>query len=184
MLKGFSVVALALAVGLTAAPRLSAQSASKRLVCKDGTVTNTGDLKLCFTHGGVDEQATQQARTGQTTVRPVVRTGTPSSPSAPGTPATRGVYGGTTGGTSTRGVYDGRTTTRSERGVDQRGVRRHGDDDDDDDRWCERPHDRGVRGNGRGADERNDRAGEHREYKKPKKGKKPKKCKHWRAGDR
>ena len=183
MLKGFALAALALAVGLTAPSRLWAQSASKPLVCNDGTVTNTGDLKLCIGHRGVDEQATQQARNGQTTVRPVVRTGTSGTP---GTPATRGVYGGTMGGGSTRGVYDGSTTTRSEHGVDKRGGRRDGDDDDDD--RCERPHDQGVRGNGRGAAERseraNDRASEHRDHKKPKKAKKPKKCKHWRAGDR
>jgi len=114
MLKGFAVSALALAVGLAAAPRLSAQSAPQRLVCKDGTVTTGKDVLTCFRHGGVDKQATARMEQGQYGVYPNTgRTGSSD---------TRGVYGG--------GVYDGVNGTRTTRARrDERRAHKHHDDD-------------------------------------------------------
>jgi hypothetical protein len=55
--------AVALAIGLFAAPQLFAESRSELLVCRDGHVTSTrfGD-EACRRHHGVDREATRRAR--------------------------------------------------------------------------------------------------------------------------
>lgn len=122
--------AAAVAVGLAAAPRLSAQSVPQRLICKDGTVTSTArGAMACFGHGGIDQQASERSQRGPTGVYP-----------NGGTAGTRGVYGSSTGG-STRGVYRG-GVAGSDRGVFDRGDRRDRDDDHRWDRERDRKHER------------------------------------------
>ena len=124
MVKGLSVSALALAVGLFGAGRLSAQSAPRQLICKDGTVTNvTRGALACFKHGGIDQQATVRAEQGQYGVYPNNGNG-----------GNRGVYGGANDGSS-RGVYDGRNGTGSNRAERAGRGRRHHE------KW-DRKHDR------------------------------------------
>jgi hypothetical protein len=87
----FGFAALTLAVGLSAAPRLGAQTRSTALVCRDGSVMRTTNTNACVLHGGIDQGATSQA--------------------------SRGVYGTTNGTTGNRGVYSGAGTNGSNRGV-------------------------------------------------------------------
>ena len=58
-----SMSAVALAIGLMAAPQLFAQRRAELLVCRDGHVTSTryGD-EACRRHRGIDREATMRAR--------------------------------------------------------------------------------------------------------------------------
>jgi hypothetical protein len=141
MLKGLSLSALALAVGLVAAPRLSAQSAAKVLVCKDGSMSSTSQGTFaCLKHGGIDQQASINAQRGGY--------GVYGNTGANGSSRNRGVYQPTTNG-SERGVYNGGVVNGSNRSVyDQIGNvngkgkakgkhkhhKKHHDGDDDHDR--------------------------------------------------
>src|SRR4051812_37473575 len=109
MLKGLSLSALALAVGLVTAPRLSAQSAAKVLICKDGVATSTSQGALaCLHHGGIDKQASINAQPGGS--------GVYGNTGASGTSGDRGVYEPATNG-SERGVYNGGVVNGSNRSV-------------------------------------------------------------------
>ena len=92
---GFS--ALALAIGLAAAPRAQAQSSGQLFVCRDGEVTSTRyGARACDRHGGIDQQATGRVRQ-----RGVYGNG--------GTNGNRAIYNGSSGGSVNRqrGIYPG-----------------------------------------------------------------------------
>jgi hypothetical protein len=148
------VSALALAIGLAAAPQLFAESRAELLVCRDGHVTSTrfGD-GACARHHGVDRSATLAARRRAEyerthTARANVDRGVYRAPATVGTVqgnAGRGVYTGTNGTVNgspanQRGVYNGGVPVGTNLPVYRRPVNVpttgtvHRDDDDDDDR--------------------------------------------------
>jgi hypothetical protein len=95
MKRVFGLSALALAIGVIAAPGVQAQTSSSMLVCRDGQVTST-QSGACDRHGGIDQQATVRARQGAVN-------GTTGS--------NRGIYNGSTNGSvnGQRGIYNGGT---------------------------------------------------------------------------
>src|SRR4051794_35319448 len=103
-MKHFGIPALAIAIGLAAAPRVQAQTARRAdvLVCRDGTTLLSRDGRVCANHRGVDANATARAR----------RDGVYGANRSTGVYNQRGVYSGAgsngTGSNGTRGVYDGR----------------------------------------------------------------------------
>ena len=129
---GFS--ALALAIGLVAAPQARAQSTSQLLVCRDGQVTSTRyGVRACDNHGGIDQQATVRGRSNGVNGTRGVYNG--SNGTINGTNGQRGVYNGGSvngsnreiyGGAANRGVYNGT--------VSGNGTTRANRDNDDDDR--------------------------------------------------
>ncbi|HEY4302892.1 MAG TPA: hypothetical protein VGM82_00385 [Gemmatimonadaceae bacterium] len=139
MFKAFAVSTLALAVGLVAAPGLSAQSVPQRLICQDGMITSTARGALaCFGHGGINRQASTQAEQGRYGTYPNAGTGTTRGVynGGVGTSTNRGIYNGGVGTSSNRGIYDGGVGTSSNRGVyDGTDANRR-----DDDRWDRRRH--------------------------------------------
>lgn len=153
MFKAFAVSSLALAVGVVAAPRLSAQSVPQRLICQDGMITSTARGALaCFGHGGINQQASTQAeQNGRYGTYPNAGTGTARGVYNGGvaTGSNRGIYNGGVGANSSRGVYDG--TDANRRDDDRWDRRRHRDDDRDREREREydrkRDDDRRDRGN-------------------------------------
>ena len=89
----FGITTLALAIGLSAAPRVWAQSTSAIQICRDGTAVRSTNLAACVLHGGIDQQATSQASRGIYSTN--------------GTAGNRGVYNGGTVNGSSRQIYGG-----------------------------------------------------------------------------
>lgn len=115
----FVVTTFALAIGLTAAPRVWAQSSSVE-VCRDGTVMRSNNPSACILDGGLDQQATSR------TSRGVYGT--------TGTAGNRGVYSG-----GNRSIYNGGTVNGSNRqiydGGNNSGVWNRSDSNNGNGRW-------------------------------------------------
>jgi hypothetical protein len=136
----FAMTTFALAIGLTAAPRVWAQSSSTGQVCRDGTVMRSNNTSACILHGGIDQQATSRTSRGVY--------GTNGTTSTPGPTGNRGVYngGGVNGsnrqiytGGNQSGVYDGTRSRDDEHRWDKKHKHhvkkdkkwKHNDRDDD-----------------------------------------------------
>jgi hypothetical protein len=95
----FALAPLTLALSALAGTRAQAQGRALVTVCRDGTQLTTGDSRLCASHGGVDAQATQNART--------YKSGPSDNRNGNSQYPTR-KYGTDTNNTETNGTYDNR----------------------------------------------------------------------------
>lgn len=135
MTSRIGVSALALAIGLAAAPQLFAQSGAQIVVCRDGQVTSTRyGARACDRDGGIDRKSTRLARrngvngvNGANQNRGVYNGGVYNGGVYNGsTNGNRSVYGGAYPNGSNRSVYGGSVNGNGSVGRDR--------DDDDDDR--------------------------------------------------
>ena len=122
-----SITALALALGLLAAPRAEAQNRSV-FVCQDGTVVNNAGLRTCAGRGGVNTSATARAQQGRVVNRGASNGGIQCPD---GTWSTSGIHGCRS--QDGRVYGDPRRSRTDDTIYGRRSNRRDNDDQDDDD---------------------------------------------------